>query len=367
LQVPDEYYERYKNLDPALGLDNAGIPFAEMSEKDKEDARKVYAMVSNIDDNVGRVMKRLKELQIDDNTVVIFMTDNGPQQRRYNAGMRGLKGNVFRGGVRVPFFMKLPGGTQGGLDINQTLAHIDVLPTLAEICQANVPTDRIIDGKSFWPLVQGKSVDSFDSRSLFFYWTRKYPERYTNIALQKGDFKLVGNTGFDARASDFDLFDVTADEFELINIVKDKPEVAENLKKELDELLLELSQSPNLLKDQRIVIGSPEENPVYLNRNDAGGERGVWTQEDIFGLWKVAIQAGTYTVRFKFVKPIDAQGTMNLETNGSIWQRKAPLSGEDMIVWEDVLIPASESDLIPYFTGDGGRFFPLWVSLERTD
>jgi len=367
LQVPDEYYERYKNLDPALGLDNAGIPFAEMSEKDKEDARKVYAMVSNIDDNVGRVMKRLKELQIDDNTVVIFMTDNGPQQRRYNAGMRGLKGNVFRGGVRVPFFMKLPGGTQGGLDINQTLAHIDVLPTLAEICQANVPTDRIIDGKSFWPLVQGKSVDSFDSRSLFFYWTRKYPERYTNIALQKGDFKLVGNTGFDARASDFDLFDVTADEFELINIVKDKPEVAENLKKELDELLLELSQSPNLLKDQRIVIGSPEENPVYLNRNDAGGERGVWTQEDIFGLWKVAIQAGTYTVRFKFVKPIDAQGTMNLETNGSIWQRKAPLSGEDMIVWEDVLIPASESDLIPYFTGDGGRFFPLWVYLERTD
>lgn len=367
LQVPDEYYERYRDLNPALGLDNAGIPFAEMSEKDKEDARKVYAMVSNIDDNVGRLMQRLDELQIADNTVVIFMTDNGPQQRRYNAGMRGLKGNVFRGGVRVPFFMKLPKSKPGGLDIDQTLAHIDVLPTLAEICQANVPTDRIIDGKSFWPLVQGKSVDSFDSRSLFFYWTRKYPERYTNIALQKGDFKLVGNTGFDAGPSDFDLFDVTADEFELINIVKEKPEVAESLKKELDELLLEHSQSPNLLKDQRIVIGSTAENPVYLNRNDAGGERGVWTQEDIFGLWKVTIEAGTYTVRFKFIKPIDGQGTMTLETNGTILQRKTSLSGDDMVVWENVPLPASESDLIPYFTGEGKRLFPLWVSLERMD
>ncbi|WP_158859377.1 arylsulfatase [Lunatibacter salilacus] len=367
LQVPDEYYERYRDIDPALGLDNSGIPFAEMSEKDKEDARKVYAMVSNIDDNVGKLMKRLEELQIDDNTVVIFMTDNGPQQRRYNAGMRGLKGTVFRGGVRVPFFMKLPGGSPGGLDIDQTLAHIDVLPTLAEICRAKVPTDRVIDGRSFWPLVQGKSVDDLDNRSLFFYWTRKYPERYTNIALQKGDYKLVGNTGFDAGPSDFDLYDMTADEFELTNIVKDKPQVAKSLKKELDELLLELSQSPNLLKDQRIVIGSPEENPVFLNRNDAGGERGVWTQEDIFGLWKVAIEAGTYTVRFKFINPLSAQGTMTLETNGSIWQRKTSVPVEDMIVWENVQLPASESDLIPYFTGEGKRVFPLWVSLERID
>jgi arylsulfatase A-like enzyme len=80
-----------------------------MTEKDKEDARKVYAMVENIDDNIGRLTKKLQELKIDENTIIIFMTDNGPQQRRYVAGMKGRKGSVYRGGVRVPFYMKISG------------------------------------------------------------------------------------------------------------------------------------------------------------------------------------------------------------------------------------------------------------------
>jgi arylsulfatase len=367
LQVPDEYYARYKDLDPSAGFGDDGRPFPEMTDKDKEDARKVYAMVSNIDDNIGKLMERLEELEIADNTVVIFMTDNGPQQHRYNAGMRDLKGTVFRGGIRVPFFMKLPSAAQSGLDINQTLAHIDILPTLAEICQAKVPTDRSIDGRSFWPLVQGYSMKEFDSRPLFFYWTRKFPERYINIALQKGDFKLIGNTGFDAEVSDFELFNVGQDEYEQKNIVKDKHEVAKGLKGELDDLLLELTLSPNLLKDQRAIIGSVQENPVILNRNDAGGERGIWTQEDAFGLWKVAIKAGIYTIRFMFIKPLESEGTMIMETNGIVWQRKNSQVETGMLVWENVQLPDSESDLIPYYIAGGNRIFPLWVSLERKD
>lgn len=367
LQVPDKYYARYKDLDPSAGLGEDGRPFPEMSDKDKEDARKVYAMVSNIDDNIGKLMERLEELKLADNTVVIFMTDNGPQQRRYNGGMRGLKGTVFRGGVRVPFFMKLPNVAQGGLDINQTLAHIDVLPTLAEICQANVPKNITIDGRSFWPLVQGNSLEVFDSRPLFLYWTRKFPERYTNIALQKGDFKLIGNTGFDAEVREFELFNVGQDKYEQKNTLTDHPEMAKELKEELDHLLLELTQSPNLLKDQRAIIGSLQENPVILNRNDAGGERGIWTQDDVFGLWKVAIQAGTYTIRFKFIKPLESEGTMIMETNGAVWQRKNSRVETDMLVWENVQLPNSESDLIPYYIAGENRIFPLWVSFERKD
>ena len=79
-----------------------------MSEQDKEDARKVYAMVTNIDKNIGKVLRRLEDLNIDKNTMVIFMTDNGPQQKRYVGGMRGLKGSVYRGGVRVPLLIKCP-------------------------------------------------------------------------------------------------------------------------------------------------------------------------------------------------------------------------------------------------------------------
>ncbi len=108
LQVPDKYYDLYKDIDPSSGFEDDDRPFVKMTEKDKEDARKVYGMVTNIDDNLDKLFYKLKELKIEENTLVIFMTDNGPQQVRYNAGLRGRKSSVYRGGIRVPFFLKYP-------------------------------------------------------------------------------------------------------------------------------------------------------------------------------------------------------------------------------------------------------------------
>src|SRR5680860_1472682 len=174
LQVPDKYYQMYKDIDPSSGFENDDRPFVKMSENNKEDARKVYAMVTNIDDNVGKLLQKLDDLNIAENTLVIFMTDNGPQQIRYVAGMRGRKGSVFRGGVRVPFYMRLPSLFEGEKDIETTAAHIDILPTLSEICKVDLPANRKIDGKSLIPLIQDKPID-WANRSLFFYWTRRYP------------------------------------------------------------------------------------------------------------------------------------------------------------------------------------------------
>ena len=125
LQVPDKYYQMYKDIDPSSGFENDTRPFPKMSEKDKEDARKVYAMVTNIDDNMGKLLNKLEELKIADNTVVIFMTDNGPQQKRYIAGLRGRKSSVYRGGVRVPFYLRYPSLLEGEKDIETTAAHIE--------------------------------------------------------------------------------------------------------------------------------------------------------------------------------------------------------------------------------------------------
>ena len=170
LQVPDEYYQMYKDIDPATGFEEDARPFVKMSEKDKEDARKVYAMVTNIDDNVGKVLQKLDELKIADNTIVIFMTDNGPQQIRYVAGMRGRKGRVYQGGVRVPFYMRYPALLKADKDVETPAAHIDILPTLSQLCHVSVPADRKIDGRSLLPLLKGESVD-WAGRPLFFYWT----------------------------------------------------------------------------------------------------------------------------------------------------------------------------------------------------
>jgi arylsulfatase A-like enzyme len=167
LQVPDEYYQKYKDIDPSSGFDDPDMRDFVMSERHKEDARKIYAMVENIDDNVGKLLHKLDELNISENTLVIFMGDNGPQQPRYNAGMRGLKSSVYRGGVRVHFFIRYPALFEGNRDIYDTAAHIDVLPTLVQICNAELPDDRVIDGKSLLPIIKGEPVDWAD-RSLFF-------------------------------------------------------------------------------------------------------------------------------------------------------------------------------------------------------
>ncbi len=364
LQVPDEYYQRYKKSDPATRSENALRPFAQMSEKDKEDARRVYAMVSNIDDNIGKLLQKLDELKIAENTIVIFMTDNGPQQTRYNAGMRGLKASVYRGGVRVPFYLKYPAMYKGDRDIETVAAHIDVLPTLAHLCNVNPPRDRIIDGEDLLPLIKGNPVVWAD-RSLFFYWTRRYPELYNNIALQKGEYKLVGHTDYNSKIEKFELFNINNDPYEQNNIVLSKKEIALGLKSEMESTTKELTSSENLVHPPRIVIGSAHENPVFLNRNDAEGEHGIWAQEDIYGFWKVSVYEGTYNIKFKFVKPVRGGGQMSLETKTVIHQMKNETQDAATIEMKNVFLPNMDCDFIPFYTIGTRRIFPFLVEIEK--
>jgi arylsulfatase A-like enzyme len=116
-------------------------------------------MVTNIDDNIGKLFKKIDELGIAENTIVIFMTDNGPQQLRYTGGMKGRKGSVYRGGTRVPFYLRYPALFAGNIDIEATAAHIDILPTIAKLCNVDIPKERKIDGNNLLPLINGEKVE----------------------------------------------------------------------------------------------------------------------------------------------------------------------------------------------------------------
>jgi arylsulfatase len=365
LQVPDKYYQQYKDIDPSSGFEGPVKPV--MSDRDREDARKVYAMVTDIDDNVGRLLKRLEELKISENTIVIFLTDNGPQQRRYVAGMRGLKGSVYRGGVRVPLLIRYPGAGKGIKEIEATVAHIDLLPTIASICNASVPADRKIDGIDLKPLITGRQseLSELNNRSLFFYWTRHSPELYNNIALQKGGHKLVGNTDFDAPATRFELFDIASDPYEQKNIVKDKLLIAEELKTELDAKFRELVTSGNMTEKQYINVGTPDENPVILNRNDADGQWGVWEQEEAYGTWRVNFKQGIYNFKFRFLKPLPADGRMMLEIKSFIAQAKNSEGITDIIEMKNVSIPDMKCDFTPFYLSGQKKILPLWVEIEK--
>jgi arylsulfatase len=366
LQVPEEYYNIYKDIDPSRGFENTPGYFPEMNEKDKEDARKVYAMVSNIDDNLGRLFERLDELGIAQNTMVIFMTDNGPQQARYNAGMNGRKGSVYRGGVRVPFYIRYP-EFGGDRDIYLTAAHIDVLPTLIDFIGLQLPERKTIDGQSLLPALKDEITSWPGERSLFFYWNRRFPELYNNMALQSGKYKLVGHTDYNSELSDFNLYDIEKDPYEQNNIILDNIAIARGLKEEMDKTYNELISSENLKYPPVIEIGTEHENPVILNRNDAGGPRGIWDQEDIQGKWDVHIKQGSYNIRCKFIEPVGAGGRMLIETDGIIHHKKNTIDNTDLIELENVFLPEIKGDLIPVYMKGRQRIFPLWVELERLD
>ena len=361
LQVPDEYYQAYKTLDPTDGIDPELIPNEKISEKTKDNTRKVYAMVTNIDDNLKKLFNKVDELGIKDNTIVIFMTDNGPQHVRYIAGMKGRKSSVYNGGIRVPFFLRFPAMFSGNQEVNQFTAHIDLLPTLSKLCNVEMPRDRKIDGRSFIPSINSEKLPE---RSFFSYWTRKYPELYNNIALQRGQFKLIGKTDYNSPIENFELYDTYNDPFEKNNLVTQKKSIALSLKKEMHQTFLELVNSENLKNPPRIMLGSDFESPVYLNRNDAGGQRAVWSQEQAYSFWKVDVnKEGLYDLKFKFLKPLPANGNMYLEIGQSIQQKFNSKDNLDVIEMKSVYLPKGFNDFTPFYMFQKGNYFPLYVEV----
>ncbi len=357
LQVPDEYYQKYADLDPSAGFDE----LRGMSESHKEAARRVYGMVTNIDDNMSKLLGLLKELNIVENTLVIFMTDNGPQQVRFNGGMKGRKGSVYRGGVRVPFYLRYPAGFSGNQDIDFSSAHIDVLPTVAGIVGLDVPKDRIIDGVDLTLIIEEQKEIK---RDLFFYWTRKYPELYNNIALQTDKYRFVGMTDYDAELKDFELHEIERDPGERENVIEANIQLAGQMKQRLDSIYYELIQSENIKNQPPIIIGSENEPVTFLNRNDASGQRGIWNQEILEGQWIVEIEEGWYNFRFNFVRPITGDGKMILETN-TINQKHTPNGERDFVEMNDVFIPEFKGAMIPRYYVDGKGYFPFLVEIKK--
>ena len=355
LQVPDKYYDLYKNVDPSVISESEKIS---MTEKNILDAKRIYGMVTNIDDNVGKLVSKLKELNIDKNTILIFMTDNGPQQFRYVSNLRGLKSSVYNGGIKVPFYLSYPKIHDAGLDLDNFSAHIDVLPSLLDLCDIETPKNIKIDGENFL----NKSTEE---RSFFSYWTRKSPELYQNMSLNKGNYKLVGNTNYDSPIERFELFDIDNDPYEMENLIENKKELAIQMKLEMDNIYNELINSKNIKNKPRIIIGSEFENPTYLNRNDASGQRGIWAQNEIFGFWRIKALSGKYNFRFKFNNLNLTSGEMVIEVGSQVYSKKVEVDDNGYALMENIHLNEGEFDLTPFFRYERKNIFPFWVEIDR--
>ena len=355
LQVPEKYYDLYKNVDPSVISESEKIS---MTEKNVLDAKRIYGMVTNIDDNIGKLVSKLKELNIDKNTILIFMTDNGPQQFRYVSNLRGLKSSVYNGGIKVPFYLSYPKIHDSGLDLDNFSAHIDVLPSLLDLCDIETPKNIKIDGKNFL----NKSTEE---RSFFSYWTRKSPELYQNMSFNKGNYKLVGNTNYDSSIERFELFDIDNDPYEMENLIENKKELAIQMKLEMDNIYNELINSKNIKNKPRIIIGSEFENPTYLNRNDASGQRGIWAQNEIFGFWRIKALSGKYNFRFKFNNLNLTSGQMVIEVGNQVYSKKVEVDDNGYALMENIHLNEGEFDLTPLFRYERKNIFPFWVEINK--
>ncbi|WP_372756338.1 arylsulfatase [Labilibaculum sp.] len=368
LQVPQKYYDKYKDIDPASGFENDDRPFPDMNEDMKEKARKVYAMVSNIDDNLARLLNKIDELKLDENTLVIFMTDNGPIPYRYLAGMRGRKSSVYEGGIQVPSFWRYPKKFKGNRDITATASHFDIFPTLAELCGGEIPSDRKIDGVSLLPLLTGEKT-ALGERSICRYWTRRAPEKYKNMMIRNGEFKLVGNCDEEAGIEKFELFDLTNDPYELNNVVDSNKEAAAALKSEMNSWIEELQASKNAMQSPRIIIGTEHENPSVLNLNDVHFIAHENAKNGVV-YWKTDIATeGKYAFNLYFKKAIENDCEIELRIGEEKHLFIFPKPMDSKISLGNFHLKVGEADIVPIVilkTKDKKLYrMPFYVEVEK--
>lgn len=294
-QVPDDLAKPYSKLDlTAAGFPKTGQPWATPKVNTDEIAR-AYAMIENIDTNFARMMKALDDKKLAENTIVIFLTDNGPGGVRFNSGLRNRKGTVYEGGIRVPCYVRWPAQVRAGT-IDTPLAHIDITPTVVEACGVPMPDIQPNwDGRSFHRMLTG-GPGNWPGRTLFFQWHRgDVPEQGRAFAARGPRFKLVQAAGVQPNAKwqpKYELFDLAADPFEEKDLAAEKPEEVAQLKREYEAWFTDVTKKG--FDPPRIVIGNPKENPVRLSRQDWRGPNAGWAADSV-GHWEVKVErAGKY-------------------------------------------------------------------------
>jgi len=252
---------------------------------------KIYAMIENIDTNIGTLLNHLKSRNLDNNTLVIFMTDNGPQQRRYNANLRNLKGTPYEGGIRVPFLIRWPNRIKPGTVIDRLAAHIDVTPTLLEATSAT--TKSSLDGRSLLPLLTDtNATQTWSNRSIFIQWHRgDAPRPFENSAVATQRYKLINGK---------ELYDLEQDPSESKDIAAEQPNIVRQLRLSYDAWFKDVAGTHNYAPP-RIAI-SPK-HPALLTRQDWRGDKAAWTPTGV-GHWELDIQSpGPYEVTLLFEAP----------------------------------------------------------------
>ncbi len=309
MQVPDEYWNRMKDK-PLDSLHRD-------PENEKPDfTRAALAMCENIDWNVGRITQTLEELALEENTIVIYLSDNGPNSWRWNGDMKGRKGSTDEGGVRSPLLMQWKGTLEPGKNVEEISSVLDLFPTLTDLAGVPVEQEKALDGQSLSPLLLGEATD-WPDRLLVSHWRDR-----TSVRSQQ--FRL-GHEG--------QLFDMVADPGQYNNVAEDHPEVLARLTTAKEAFEQDaLQELPE--EDMRpFIVGHPD-YPYYQIPARDGIAYGTiqrssrwpncsffrnWTSIEDSISWEIEVpEAGEYEVEVYYTcKPEDVGTLLQLSFQGA--------------------------------------------------
>jgi arylsulfatase/arylsulfatase A len=316
LQVPDKRAEHYRKM----GL--------------HEDNALTYGMIDNIDYNVGRVLNKLKELGIEENTIVIFLSDNWPITRRskndhypgrWVANLRGTKTSVYDAGIRVPFYVKWPKKINPRNQSSTMGAIIDLFPTLLDAAKVKSPKNIKIDGESLLPL--WTKNDSKNLKERDFVVQMHYgptPFKYMHFSLRTPQYKLVSPHNFPHgivhQPTDFELqnvvknlelYDIENDPSERINIANSHPKIVNEMLIRYENWFDEVTEERDNRGIQKIYLGNKMQPHVNLSRFDWGGPRVISRfdyggprviEDNQLGYWQVKTEKGVYSISYDLPK-----------------------------------------------------------------
>lgn len=296
--VPQDLLDEYRKVDFTPILVSKVAPNRQAAEFDK--LARIAAMVTNIDENVGRLLRKLNELGVSDNTIVIYMNDNGPNSKRYVGEMRGAKTGVDDGGIRSPLLFHWPARVSAGTTSDALCAHIDVLPTILDACDIEIPTDHRLDGRSFLPLLTGADSTGPTRQIVFQTHRGNVPQRFHHFAIHEDPWKLVHPSGFRREtmtgAPELELYNLDSDPRQQNDLAATNPKVLQRLKAAYESWFDDVSSTrPDNYAPPRIVIGTDHEIETVLTRQDWRHSHGKPWEPDSNGFWLLeAPEAGGY-------------------------------------------------------------------------
>lgn len=304
MQVPDRFWNRFRDKELKMRHREPG--------KEKIDhTRAALAMCENIDWNVGRILKRLDELDLADNTIVVYFCDNGPNGSRWNGGMKGRKGSTDEGGVRSPLLIRMPGRISAGQEVKQIGAAIDLLPTLAELCGINLISRKKLDGMSLVPVLTKQTDKGLNNalrnRLIVSHWRER-------VSVRSQRFRL------DHRGQ---LFDMEADPGQYHNVAGNHPKVLKRLAAAAEDFRRQVL--PGYNDDQRpFIIGHPDAKYTQVPARDGTAHGNImrsnkfpncsfftnWKDVNDRVTWQVTVpQSGEFEVFLYYTCPKDDIGS----------------------------------------------------------